>query len=137
MLAQGAKYQKRTSFANDAARAKNCFKTLVVYLKHKSIPFRGVKNSFNFLKKFLVEDVLSHVLINPSPSKHKSVQPYWRSFRTNDVICLPLAIPYQKQIGNCQRFFGGKSIRQLMKVTRWIVCFMRTAQVQFPTRTTG
>ena len=96
MLAQGAKYQKQASFEYDAAGAKICSKTLVVYLKHKSIPFRGVKNSFNFLKKFLVEDVLSHVLINPSPSKHKSVLPYWRSFRTNDVICLPFAIPYQK-----------------------------------------
>ena len=51
MLAQGAKYQKRASFANDGARRKKvCFKTLATFF------------SFNFSKNFLAEDNMSQTL---------------------------------------------------------------------------
>ena len=52
MLAQGAKYQKRASFANDAARAKNLLQDTCGLSRTQMNAFQGSKNSYFFIFQF-------------------------------------------------------------------------------------
>ena len=99
MLAQGAKYQKRASFANDAARGKEfvprhlwfttntndsvkcvCTFLSIIYVC-RDIPTGGVKYSiflfFNISKKFLCEGHLLYTLCPLQALKVIFIQPSW------------------------------------------------------------